>query len=230
VQLPDITRYLLWLGIIATADANRREYNMVTTWLPHLLTNTFTLLLPDILRITKPGLQQLASSDSMGEAIEEPLEIADVMIRENPNYVAYVTPLAAGYLLSHPRFNINKGKMGDLRVAGFGLDTIPHSATALGLTALVCDTVETTAKIMSPHSPLAPIIQWSSRHLPLASGIVLAMATLFWEVGEYSIYRREMRLRGDIKRINMQWGLIDSLRDCVANTVGWLLALLLRRN
>jgi hypothetical protein len=39
-----------------------------------------------------------------------------------------------------------------------------------------------------------------------------------------------MRLRGDIKRINMLWSLVDSLRDCVANTVGWLLALLLRRS
>lgn len=203
---------------------------MVTTWLPHLLTNTFTLLLPDILRITKPGLQQLTSSDGLGEVIEEPLEIANVMICDNPNYVAYITPLAAGYLLSHPRFNIYKGQMGDLRLAGFGLDTIPHGATALGLTALVCDTVETTAKTMSPRSPLAPIVQWSRRHLPLASGLVLAMATLFWEVGEYSIYRREMRLRGDIKRINMQWGLVDSLRDIVANTIGWILALLLRRS
>jgi hypothetical protein len=204
---------------------------MVTTWLPHLLTNTFTLLLPDLLRTAKHGLQHLASPDGLlGEVVEEPLEIANVMIRDNPSYIVYVTPLAAGYLLSHPRFNIYKGRMGDLRLAGFGLDTIPHSATAMGLTALVCDTIETTMKTISPHSSLAPIVQWSSRHLPLASGIVLALATVFWEVGEYGIYRREMALRGDIKRINMQWGLTDSLRDIVANTVGWALALILRRS
>jgi hypothetical protein len=218
------------LGIIATADANRREYNMVTTWLPHLLTNTFTLLLPDILRIAKPRLQQLTSSDGLGEVIEEPLEIANVMIRDNPHYVVYVTPLAAGYLLSHPRFNIYKGRMGDLRLAGFGLDTIPHSATAIGLTALTCDTIQTTAKIVSPRSPLAPLVHWGNRHLPLTSGLVLALATLFWEIGEYSIYRREMSLRGDLKLINMQWSLTDSLRDAIANSIGWLLALLLRRN
>jgi hypothetical protein len=230
VQLPEIARYLLWLGIFATADANRREYNMVTTWLPHLLTNTFTLLLPDLLRIAKPRLQQLASSDGVSEIVEEPLEIANVMIRDNPNYVVYVTPLAAGYLLSHPRFNIYKGRMGDLRLAGFGLDTIPHSATAMGLTALVCDTIETTAKTISSRSSLAPIVQWGSRHLPLASAIVLASATIFWEIGEYGIYRREMALRGDIKLINMQWGLTDSLRDIIANTLGWALALILRRS
>jgi hypothetical protein len=203
---------------------------MVTTWLPHLLTNMFTLLLPDILRIVKPKLQQIASSGGVGKIIEEPLEIANVMIRDNPNYVVYVTPLAAGYLLSHPRFNIYKGRMGDLRLAGFGLDTIPHSATALGLTALVCDTIESTAKTISPRGPLAPLVRWSTSHMPVASGLVLAIATLIWEIGEYSIYRREMRLRGNLKLINMQWSLVDSLRDCVANTIGWFLALLLRRH
>jgi hypothetical protein len=203
---------------------------MVTTWLPHLLTNTITLLLPDILRNVKPGLQQRASSGELGELVKEPLEIATIMIRDNPRYVVYITPLAAGYLLSHPRFNIYKGRMGDLRLAGFGLDTIPHSATALGLTALVCDTIETTARIIPPRSPLAPLVRWSRHHLPLASGLVLALATLAWEIGEYNIYRREMRLRGDPKRINMQWSLVDSLRDCVANSIGWVLALLLRRN
>ena len=37
-----------------------------------------------------------------------------------------------------------------------------------------------------------------------------------------------MELRGDITKINMQWSLHDTLNDCVANTIGWVLGILWR--
>ncbi len=55
----DMLRYCLWCGVVATAEGNRRQYTMATTWLPHLLTNTVSLLLPDALRLVarerRPG-------------------------------------------------------------------------------------------------------------------------------------------------------------------------------
>ena len=47
----DGLRYLLWGLMAYTAFANRQHYRMVTTWLPHLLTNTLSLLLPDAVRV-----------------------------------------------------------------------------------------------------------------------------------------------------------------------------------
>lgn len=37
--------------------------------------------------------------------------------------------------------------MGDIRVAGLGLDALPHGATGFALTALVQDTLQTAAEI-----------------------------------------------------------------------------------
>ena len=47
----DLLRYGLWCGVAATAAGNRRAYRLTTAWLPHLLTNTVSLLLPDLLRL-----------------------------------------------------------------------------------------------------------------------------------------------------------------------------------
>ncbi len=236
MRLNDALRYALLAGIVATADANRREYHMATTWLPHLLTNTFTLLLPDLYRAVDPpehktALQPAASASLSPivqgwQTLRKPLA---AMIRDNPGYVAYVAPLAIGYILSHPRFNIYKGDLSEIRLAGFGLDALPHSATGLALTALACDTADAAARTIPADSPLASIIHEADDHPALFSAAVLVLATSWWELGEYLIHRHELALRGnDVSQINMQWSVEDTERDVASNVIGWLLAILWR--
>ncbi len=218
----DLARYGIWGVLAATADANRREYHMTTTWLPHLVTNSITLLLPDVLRLLIPKKRK---PDNLVEGV------MDEMVRDNPKYVTYVAPLAAGYILSHPKFNIFKGDMGDIRVMGLGLDAIPHSATGFALTALVQDTLQTAAEI-EPHnkSPFAQFVRWCNRHPGLVTFGVLGALTFFWEYGEYSVHKHEMELRGgDISKINMMWSVDDTVRDIIANFLGWAAARLIGR-
>ncbi len=223
MRLSDLVRYGLWLGVAATAEANREEYHMSTTWLPHLLTNSLSLLLPDLYRSAR--LSGNHKAPIIPEALDEPLH---TLICDNPQYTAYVTPLALGYILSHPRFNIYKGRMAELRFAGLGLDAIPHASTAFALTALVCDTVDRLADSVPDADSLAPALQWSDQHKPLVSAAVLTLATLIWEGGEYSMHRHELKLRGDVRLINMQWSVRDTLNDIVANLIGWVFGVLWR--
>src|SRR5262245_16309354 len=109
---------------------------MRTTWLPHLLTNTITLLFPDLVRMLFRDSRVRQSVPASSESIvEEARQITQnvllIMVRDNPQYVTYMIPLAAGYILSHPRWNIYKGDWANIRIAGFGLDALPHSLTAL---------------------------------------------------------------------------------------------------
>ena len=219
---PDFLRYFVWGVVAATADANRREYHMSTTWLPHLVTNSITLLLPDALRLLIPANHK---HDNLVEAV------MDEMVRDNPKYVIYVIPLAAGYILSHPKFNIFKGDMGDIRVAGLGLDAIPHSATGFALSALVQDTLQTAAELEPTNqSALARLIRFANRYPALVSLGVLSALTFFWEYGEYRVHQHELELRGgDISKINMMWSAEDTARDVVANLLGWAAAALLGR-
>jgi hypothetical protein len=274
MQFADILRYGLWCGIVATAEANRREYAMKTTWMPHLLTNTASLLLPDLFEVLVDGQNPLpaagATTDenasgiflegrppqtppfSEGTTTDENVsgiflegrlpqtppfsegwhvirETLAVVVRDNPRYVVYVAPLAAGYLLSHPRFNIYKGELAEIQLAGFTLDAIPHGATAFGLTALVGDMVHVAAGRAPREGRLARWLDWADRNPALFSAAVLALATVIWEVGEYRIYRHELELRGDAGEINMQWGPIDTVYDCIANALGWGMATAWRR-
>src|SRR3954462_6196847 len=94
VQTADILRYGLWLAVAATAEANRREYHMSTTWLPHLLTNSLSLFLPELYRsISLNGKSAILPHD-----LSEPL---NRLLKDNPRYAGYVMPLALGYILSH---------------------------------------------------------------------------------------------------------------------------------
>lgn len=221
MKIQDLLRYGIWAALAATADANRREYHMRTTWLPHFATNTLTLLLPDALRLLLPPGHQPAN---LAEQVL--IEIA----RDNPNYVVYVTPLAAGYLLSHPKFNIFKGDMAEIRIAGLGLDALPHGATGFALTALVTDTLETACRVQPASGPLARFAQMCNRRPALASFGILAALTFVWEYGEYRVHLHELELQGgDISKINMMWSADDTARDIIANFLGWALALLFRR-
>ncbi len=216
----DLIRYGIWGVLAATADANRREYHMSTTWLPHLVTNSITLLLPDALRLLIPKKRKPAN------LVED---VMDKMVRDNPKYAVYVAPLAAGYILSHPKFNIFKGDMGDIRVAGLGLDAIPHSATGFALTALVQDTLQTAAEIEPTNkSSLARFVRWCNQHPGLVTFGILGGLTFFWEYGEYSVHQHEMELQdGDINKINMMWSAEDTARDVIANFLGWAAARLI---
>lgn len=237
MRLSTIIRYGLWGGIIATANANRRHYRMTTTWAPHLLMNTLTLLLPEIYRActsrclqparplqTTPTISGVAAN---GHIIHTTLM---TMVCDNPRYAIYVTPLAAGYLVSHPRFNIYKGAWAAKEFAGLGLDALPHISAAFALTALVHDTARTAAGIATNQHPLDRLLQWCNQHHRLVSATVLALVTAVWEIGENRVYHYELAQRGDPAAINMQWSRRDMLQDCAANAIGWVLALVYDRS
>lgn len=217
----DLLRYLLWLLVAQTAYANRQHFRMFTTWLPHLLTNTLSLLLPDLLRLLFPEREH--KNDSSQNVVEDVLVLG---VRDNPSYAYYVTPLALGYIVSHPKFNIYKGEWGEKRFAGLGLDAIPHAATAFALSALTVDTLEKKADWRAYNNLLAEVLQRMRHHPELASLGVLMAATVMWEYNEYRVNRYEMSLQGSVDRINMIWDTDDARRDTVANLIGWLLAVI----
>lgn len=221
----DFVRYGIWAGIVATAAGNRRQYNMSTTWLPHLVSNSLSLLLPDVLRLL-PRPHSSRTATLSGEAWEILRRTLDTMVRDNPRYVAYVAPFAAGYLLSAPWFNIYKGELGDMELAGFGWDALPHSATAAGITLLVADALQVAAKVGgSAGGALVEPLEWAAEHHALVSGVALTLATIMWEIGEYRIYQHERGIHGSDSKINMQWSMDDTLHDAASNALGWALAL-----
>jgi hypothetical protein len=228
MQLPDISRYALWCGIAAVAAGNRRAYAMTTTWLPHLAANSLSLLLPDLYRALDALYQRDAPARSRAW-LELLKDTGDAMVRDNPRYVIYVAPLAAGYLLSSPWLNIYKGELAEKQLAGFGLDSIPHAATAFALTRLVGDTAATASELSRAVGTRVAWVEWCGRHQALCSAVVLTLATLVWERGEYLIYKHELAQRGRAERINMQWSISDTVTDCITNAAGWLLAVVLAR-
>jgi hypothetical protein len=217
--------------VAVVAEGNRRAYAMTTTWLPHLAANSVSLLLPDIYRLVDALSQRNEPAAPARPADQRQLlrETLEVMVRDNPRYVVYVTPLAAGYLLSSPWLNIYKGKLAEKRLAGFGLDAIPHLATAFALARLVGDTAATAAALAGASGARATWLEWCAHHQGLCSAAALALATLVWEYGEYRIHIDELARRGDAERINMQWSVADTVFDCISNAAGWLLALGLSR-
>jgi hypothetical protein len=212
-------RYLLWALVAQTAYANRQHYHMSTTWFPHLVTNSLALLLPDAVRLLF-GRRKRARN-----IVEDTLL---TMVRDNPHYAMTVAPLALGYIVSHPRFNIYKGKMGELRFAGLGLDAIPHAATAFAFSVLVADTFETMGQHKEYQDVLAKLVQQGRHHPDLISLVALSLLTVGWEYAEYRVHEQELEQRGDITAINMQWSVDDTVRDVIANAMGWALSALWR--
>ncbi len=229
----DLIRYGLLAGVALTANANRRHYRMTTTWLPHLAMNTFALLLPDLYRGVSPyvrGITEHTPDSPVHEARTILLGVLDTLVRDNPAYVAYVVPLAVGYLTSHPDFNIYKGKWGEMQFLGFGFDAIPHSATAFALTKVIYDVAHQSASSAPQEGVFVAPLCWCDQKAGLLSAVVLALITAWWEVGEYLIHRHELEQRGDADSINMQWSLSDTLTDCLSNAGGWALAVLWQQN
>jgi hypothetical protein len=225
MQLASLLRYGLWCGVLATAEGNRREYHMTTTWLPHLATNTISLLLPDIYRLVACAKPASGHRRSMpGQLRQVAGGTLTTMLCDNPAYVLYVAPLALGYMLSSPWLNIYKGDLAERRLAGFGLDALPHVLTAFALTALTIDTARVVGEQSTSMAGLADLGGLIDRHQTLISAIVLAAATIMWELGEHRIYQYELARRGSREQINMQWSVSDTAYDCAANMIGWLLA------
>lgn len=226
IQPADLLRYGLWALMAATADANRREFHMATTWLPHFLMNSFALFLPELDRAVMPDEQH---ADSTPDFLNDVRQTLNALVADNPAYAAYVAPIPIGYILSHPRFNIYKGEMAEIKFLGFGLDALPHGSTAFTMTTLFCEAADKAATNMQSRNILSKVVRESAHHPEMYSGLFLVLATLWWEIGEYLIHRHELALRGDISKINMMWGWRDTLNDCAANFMGWALALGVRR-
>jgi hypothetical protein len=214
----DLLRYGLLCATALTARANQRQYGMPTTWLPHLTLNTAALLLPDALRLL--GARR--------DTLPAPVHALTAVVCDQ-QYVWHVAPFTAGYLTSHPRFDIYKGSLGELRLAGFGLDAIPHALTALSFTLLVADALPAVAAAMPDDAALARLMRPAVTQPVVVAGMLLVAVTAAWEFGEWLALRYELEHCADPALINMQWSVPDMLRDCVANAIGWSLAWALRR-
>lgn len=226
----DYARYGLWLLLANTANANRRQFGLPTTWVLHLFGNSIALLLPELIRATD-GLLTVEKDvdDARQDAGAWPAIYATLqeLVVGNPDYVKYVAPTAAAYIVSHPRFNIYRGAWAELTWWGFGLDTIPHAATAYAFTRAVYDTLDALAPRLDEHSALHPYVTWAAAHRRLVTGSAIALLTLAYETGEFLIHRQELAARDhDVNRINMMWGLKDSIFDGISNAIGWAVAIL----
>ncbi len=212
----------LWLSLLVSADANRRHYGLPTTWVPHTVGNTIGLALPEIV----VGLDRLLATIAPDSATLQGLRAtAREVTTAAPGWAVTMAPVTLAYVVSHPQFNIYKGELGELRLLGFGLDALPHSATAFSLTHLVYQGVEALAAHMPSQAGLAPLARLLDRHPVLVSSLVLAGLTAFYEVGEYRIHQAELAATGgDVSRINMVWDVDDTAHDIVSNLVGWLVA------
>ncbi len=225
--LADLARWLLWLGVLTTAQANRAHYHMRSTWLPHLVGNTFVLFLPDAVRL----IARLTEGRLVPpEPLRPVLDAVKVVVCDRAAYAIEVAPFSLGYILSHPQRTIYKGPLAERRLCGFGLDAIPHAATAFGLVALAGQGLDELARQTPPRAPAAPVVRWASAHVPLVTALVLGLLTLFWEVSEWRIHEEELAEQGGREdRINMMWSPEDTAADVAANIAGWALATALRR-
>jgi hypothetical protein len=227
----DLARYGLWCGVVVTAEGNRRAYHMTTTWLPHLAANTLSLWLPEIVELLRREADERPGPPARSPARELLGLCAGTLtavLSRRREYALYVAPLALGYVLSNPWMNIYKGELAELKLAGFGLDALPHASTAFALTGLVRDTAEAAGELAAEQPALADWGRALVRHQVGLSALALALATLVWELGEHRIYRHELALRGSPERTNMQWSVSDTAYDCAANLIGWLLATAVR--
>lgn len=219
-------RYAIWLTLAYTANANRRHFRLPTTWVPHLAGNSISLLLPEIYRLID-GLVDLEEAfhperHPTASALRHTIEH---LVVDNPDYVEYVASAALAYCVSHPNFNIYRGEWAELKIAGFGLDTIPHATTAYALARLIYDAIDTLEHHLPRSEPLHAYARWAKAHQAVVAGAVLAVLTLGYEAGEYLMRESELEARDhDVSQINMMWSFKDSVFDALSNTIGWALA------
>ncbi len=223
-----LVRYALWAGVLVTANANRKHSGLKTAWLPHLIGNTFALLLPEFYGAVAALLHlddRLATND--GGVLPTLHGMMHDLVLDNPDYSQYVAPPASAYILAHPRFNIYKSAWANRQLFGFGLDSIPHAWTAFGLTRMALDTLRVFKRRTSAGTPLAPLADQAQAHAVLISAGVVAAASAFYESGEYAIHRSELKaVHNDPTKVEMEWSVADTIQDLISNAVGWLLAVL----
>lgn len=227
----DYLRYAVWLSLVSAANANRRHFSLATTWVPHLLFNSATLLFPEIYRGVDSlfHLSERLSTDqrSTWSALHATF---GQLVLDNPDYIDYIAPATLAYIVSQPRFNIYRGGWAELDLFGFGLDSIPHSSTSYAFSNLIYDIIETLEGNTSANMSIRPYVKWAVTHKVLATGATIAGLTLAYEIGEYLIHKSELKARDhDVSRINMMWSLRDSVFDGVSNAIGWTLATLRRQ-
>lgn len=189
------------------------------------------LLLPEIYQLLDRsfGLERRLNGRDHPDAALLRLTV-ERLVRDNPDYVAYVAPAALAYIASQPRFNIYRGRLGRLNLLGFGLDSIPHAATAYALSNFAYDTLAELERNAEISPTLAPYVKrLASRKNLVAAGFIAAL-TLAYEVGEYYVHKSELKARdNDRSRINMMWGVEDTVFDGLSNMIGWALATWRRR-
>ncbi len=230
IRPSDILRYALWLGVINTANANRKYFGLPTTWVFHTAINSFILFFPEILQGTNKllGLDERAEQkQDLVTTVHKTLQQAVV---ENPNYALYVSPVALAYIVSHPQFNIYKGDFANIRLLGFGLDALPHSLTAFTFTHLIADTLASFRRNTPPNASWHDLAVMADDHSEAVAGGFLVGASALYEAGEYAIHVEELReTGGDESKINLVWSAADTVFDIMSNTLGWLAAALIKQ-
>ncbi len=222
----DLLRYGLWAAVAATAARNRKEYGVPTAWLTHLAGNTFTLFLPELLRLVPVPTDGNSRGTTTFDAL---LRTLDLRARQDPNYAVYVAPLALGFIFSHPDYSIYHGPWAERNVLGFRADSIPHSTAAYALARLISESLLSLHEELPASSPLAQPVSWAAGHVDaIAVGSVL-LVTLIWEVSEYLAQAAEMAATGkSAEEVNMQWSVPDAITDTISNAAGLLAAIVVR--
>jgi hypothetical protein len=228
IKSSDVLRYALWLGVINTANANRKYFGLPTTWVFHSAINSFILFFPEILQ----GTNKLLGLDERAKLKQDLITTVHKTLQEtvvnNPNYALYVSPVALAYIVSHPQFNIYKGDFAEIRFLGFGLDAIPHSLTAFTFTHLMVDTLASFRRNTPIDAPWRQLAETADEHSTAVAGGLLVGASTLYEAGEYAIHNEELReTGGDESKINLVWSATDTVFDIMSNTLGWLAAALL---
>ena len=219
------TRAALWLVLAESARANRRQFpTLPTAWMPHLTVNTVALWLPELVAVVDSALHLEDARQRSPTLAGLYQTLRDICV-DSPEWALYIAPSSLGYSVSHPRFNIYKGEMGELRFLGFGLDAIPHSAMAFTLTLLIQRGVAALERNLPEASPLSELARMLARQPALVSAAVLALLSAGWEASEMWAHREELqRMGGDASAINMEWSVEDTMTDLLSNALGWLAA------
>lgn len=225
-----LLRYALWLGVLNTANANRKFFGLPTTWVFHITLNSFTLFLPELLQLTNAVFKLDARAKRKRDLLATAHATLQDAVVKNPNYALYVAPVALAYMVSHPKFNIYKGDFAKLRVLGFGLDAIPHSTTAFAFTNLMMDTLAAFQRNTPVDASWRALAEHADEHSGNLAGALLIGASAVYEAGEYAIHQEEMReTGGDESKINLVWSAQDTLFDVLANALGWVAGVILRK-
>lgn len=226
----DLLRYVLWCGVLYTANANRKYFGLPTTWVIHLTLNSFSLFLPEWLRLANVLLQLDARTKHKRAFRATAHATLQDAVVNNPNYALYVAPVALAYMVSHPKFNIYKGEFAKMRLFGFGLDAIPHSTTAFAFTNLMIDTLAAFRRHTPANASWRELAERADEYSGNLAGAFLIGASALYEAGEYAINQEELReTGGDESKINLVWSAQDTLFDVMSNALGWVAAVVIRK-